>query len=259
MSFKESIMKRFADKNVLVTGGTTGIGRAIAAAFLREGARVLITGRDAKAGNAAIQELRTNGAQIEYLPGDSSNEGDVKRWVDTAVARFGKLDVAVNNAGVEGELGPISAQTDANYNHVFDVNVKGVLLSLKHEINAMQASGGGAIVNTSSMVGQIGMAGASVYVASKHAVNGLTRSAALETAKSGIRVNAVAPGAVRTPMMERFTGGKQDAQAAFAAAHPVGRTGLPDEVAEAVLYLASDKAQFTTGSILTIDGGFTTQ
>jgi NAD(P)-dependent dehydrogenase (short-subunit alcohol dehydrogenase family) len=165
----------------------------------------------------------------------------------------------VNNAGVEGQLGPISQQTEANFRHVFDVNVKGVLFSLKHQIAAMQNNGGGAIVNTSSMVGDIGMAGASVYVASKHAVNGLTRSAALETARSGIRVNAVAPGAVRTPMMERFTGGDASAQAAFAAMHPVGRTGLPEEVAEAVLYLASDNAKFTTGSILTIDGGFTAQ
>jgi NAD(P)-dependent dehydrogenase (short-subunit alcohol dehydrogenase family) len=252
-------MKRFENKSVLITGGTTGIGRAIAAAFLRDGANVVITGRNRESGDAAVASLGQAGGRIEFLDGDSSNESDVKRWVDTVVERTGKLDIAVNNAGVEGELGPISAQTEENYRHVFDVNVKGVLLSLKHEIAAMQSSGGGAIVNTSSMVGEIGMAGASVYTASKHAVNGLTRSAALETARSGIRVNAVAPGAVRTPMMERFTGGDANVQDAFAAQHPVGRTGTPDEVAEAVLYLAGDGARFTTGSILTIDGGFSAQ
>lgn len=175
-------MKRFVDKGVLVTGGTTGIGRAIASAFLREGARVLITGRGPKSGEEALKALRLIGDQVAHLSGDSSDENDVRSWVDAASARFGKLDVAVNNAGVEGQFGPITAQTEENYRHVFDVNVKGVLLSLKHEIGAMQ-SHGGAIVNTSSMVGEIGMAGASIYVASKHAVNGLTRSAALETAK----------------------------------------------------------------------------
>jgi len=249
-------MKRFVNKGVLVTGGTTGIGRAIASAFLREGARVLITGRNRKSGEEALKALRLIGDQVAHLSGDSSDENDVRSWVDEAIARFGKLDVAVNNAGVEGQFTPITAQTDENYRRVFDVNVKGVLLSLKHEIAAMQ-NHGGAIVNTSSVVGEIGMAGASIYVASKHAVNGLTRSAALETAKMGIRVNAVAPGTVNTPMTDRFTGGDKNIQSSIASAHPVGRTGLPEEIAEAVLYLASDNAKFTTGSILTIDGGYT--
>jgi NAD(P)-dependent dehydrogenase (short-subunit alcohol dehydrogenase family) len=183
----------------------------------------------------------------------------VKRWVDGALMHFGRLDIAVNNAGGEGQLGPIVAQSESNYDDVFDVNVKGLLFSLKHEITAMQAHGGGEIVNVSSIVGQVGMAGASVYTASKRAVNGLTRTAALETAKLGIRVNAVAPGAICTPMMERFTGADKNAQAGFAAAHPVGRTGQAEEVAEAVLYLAGDSGKCPTGSILNIDGGYTAQ
>lgn len=251
-------MQRFAGKSVLVTGGTTGIGQAVAAAFLREGAMVVVTGRSAEAGASALGALRKVAATVDFIQGDASVEADVQRWVETTVRRYGKLDVAVNNAGVEGELAPIAAQSGTNYDRVFDVNVKGVLLSLKHEIAAMQNTGG-AIVNTSSMVGQIGMAGASVYAASKHAVNGLTRTAALETAKAGIRVNAVAPGAVHTPMMERFTGGNAEMQAGFAAMHPVGRTGTPAEIAEAVLYLASDAARFTTGAVLNVDGGFTVQ
>jgi NAD(P)-dependent dehydrogenase (short-subunit alcohol dehydrogenase family) len=250
-------MKRFNGKNVLVTGGTSGIGRAVAEAFLREGAHVVITGRNEKTGRSVAQELLAISAEVEFLDGDSSSETDVKRWVAGAAGASGQLDIAVNNAGVEGQLGPLVTQTTDNYRHIFDVNVLGVLLAMKHEIPAMR--NGGAIVNMSSMVGGIGMAGAGVYVASKHAVNGLTRSAALESAKSGIRVNAVAPGAIYTPMMERFTGGDRAAQANFAAMHPVGRTGLPEEVAEAVLYLASDKAGFTTGSILTMDGGYTAQ
>ena len=251
-------MQRFQGKSVLVTGGSTGIGKAIAAAFLREGALVIITGRNAQSGSSALEALRKVAATVDFLQGDASVEADVERWVEAAMRRHGKLDVAVNNAGVEGELGPIVAQTGTNYDHVFDVNVKGLLLSLKHEISVMQSTGG-AIVNTSSMVGQIGMAGASVYAASKHAVNGLTRSAALETAKSGIRVNAVAPGGIYTPMMERFTGGDKDMQAGFAAMHPAGRVGTPEEIAEAVLYLASDAAKFTTGAVLNVDGGFTVQ
>jgi len=251
-------MQRFTAKSVLVTGGSTGIGHAVAAAFLREGARVVVTGRNMQAGASGLEALRKISATVDFLHGDSSIEADVRRWVETIVQVHGQLDIAVNNAGIEGALGPVVTQTEANYDQVFDVNVKGVLLSLKHEIAAMQ-NAGGAIVNISSMVGQIGMAGASVYVASKHAVNGLTRAAALETAKSGISVNAVAPGAIYTPMMERFTGGNKEMQAGFAAMHPVGRVGAPEEVAEAVLYLASDAARFTTGAILNVDGGFTVQ
>jgi NAD(P)-dependent dehydrogenase (short-subunit alcohol dehydrogenase family) len=251
-------MNRFANKVVLVTGATAGIGRAAAQAFAREGARLVVTGRNRAAGESLVAELRGAGAEAEFVPGDAAQEAAQQGWVDAALKRFGRLDVAVNNAGVEGELGPVSTQTEANYNQVFDTNVKGLLFALKHQVPALSRQGG-AIVNVSSMVGAIGMAGASVYTASKHAVNGLTRAVALETARSGVRVNAVAPGAIATQMLERFTGGSKDAQAGLAAAHPIGRLGQVEEIAQAIVYLAGDDAKFVTGSILAIDGGYTAQ
>lgn len=251
-------MNRFKDKVVLVTGATAGIGRATAEAFAREGAKLVVTGRNTAAGEALAAELKRNGTAVEFVAGDASLEATAKGWVEAAVKRFGRLDVAVNNAGVEGELGPVTGQTEANYTHVFDTNVKGLLFALKHQVPALTKHGG-AIVNLSSMAGAIGMAGVSVYVASKHAVNGLTRAVALEVARSGVRVNAVAPGGIATPMLERFTGGSKDTQAGFAGTHPVGRFGSAEEIAHAILYLASDEAKFVTGSVLAIDGGYTAQ
>ncbi|MDR3415899.1 MAG: glucose 1-dehydrogenase [Nevskia sp.] len=251
-------MNAFKDKVVLVTGATAGIGRAAARAFAQEGARLIVTGRNRAAGESLVAELRGQGAQAEFVPGDASLEAAHKQWVGAALERFGRLDVAVNNAGVEGELGPVTEQTEANYDRVFDTNVKGLLFALKHQVPALQAHGG-AIVNVSSIVGTVAMAGASVYAASKHAVNGLTRAVALENARTGVRVNAVAPGAIATEMMERFTGGNKDAQAGLAAAHPVGRLGTVDEVAHAILFLASEQAGFVTGSVLGIDGGYLAQ
>lgn len=249
---------RFTDKVVLVTGATAGIGRAAAQAFAREGAKLVVTGRNRDAGETLVAELRAKGSEVEFVPGDAALETANQNWVEAAVKRFGRLDVAVNNAGAEGELAPVSAQTEANYNRVFDTNVKGLLFALKHQVPALSKQGG-AIVNVSSIAGSIGMAGASVYVASKHAVEGLTRAVALETARSGVRVNAVAPGAIVTQMMERFTSGSQDAQAGLASAHPVGRLGRVEEIAQAMLYLASEDARFTTGAILAVDGGYTAQ
>jgi NAD(P)-dependent dehydrogenase (short-subunit alcohol dehydrogenase family) len=249
-------MHNFKDKVVLVTGATAGIGRATAQAFAAAGATVLATGRNSAAGEALVAELRAKGTRATFIAGDVTREDQVASWVAAAVREFGRLDVAINNAGTEGDLGPISEQTEANFTKVFDTNVKGVFFALKHEIPAI-ARQGGAIVNLSSIAGQIGMAGASVYIASKHAVNGLTRSAALETARMGIRVNAVAPGGVITDMYERFTGGNKEVQAGFAQAHPVGRLAQVEEIAASILFLASDEAKFITGTILTVDGGYT--
>lgn len=252
-------MSRFSGKVVLVTGGTSGIGKATALAFAREGAKVVVSGRREKEGLAVVEEIKKGGGTAHFVQADVAKEADVKRLVDETVAKFGRLDVAFNNAGVE-VLGPLAEVTEEDYRRVFDINVWGVIASMKHEIPALLKSGGGAIINTSSIVGHIGMGGASVYVATKHAVEGLTKVAALEYAKQGIRVTAVAPAAIETDMIDRFTGGRDSDQGkGLAAMHPVGRMGRSEEIAEAVLYLASDGAKFTTGISLAVDGGFLSQ
>ena len=248
----------FEGKVILVTGATTGIGRATAEAFAAAGARLVVTGRTVAAGEQLVGELRARGSQAKFIAGDVAREETVQAWVAAALREFGRLDVAVNNAGVEGALGPLVEQSAENFAHVFDINVKGVLFSMKHEIPAI-ARQGGAIVNVSSIVGDIAMPGASIYAASKHAVNGLTRAAALETARMGVRINAIAPGGVVTPMFERFTGGNKEAQAGVAAAHPIGRLAQPQEIASSILFLASDAAKFMTGSVVLVDGGYTAQ
>jgi len=251
-------MNSFKDKVVLITGATSGIGHAAAEAFAAAGASLVLTGRNAVAGRALASWLHGRGARAHFIAGDVTREDDVKAWIGTAGREFGRLDIAINNAGTEGTPAPIEKETVDNVDRTFDTNVKGLLLSLKHEIPAL-AKQGGAIVNVSSMVGQVGMAGASVYVASKHAVDGLTRSAALETARMGIRVNAIAPGGVVTPMLERFTGGNKEFQAGFANSHPIGRLARPEEIAKTILFLSSDDAKFTTGGIFVVDGGYTAQ
>ena len=251
-------MPDFKDKVVLITGATAGIGAATAEAFAAAGAHLILTGRTTAAGEELAGRLRARGVRVKFVTGDVSNEENVRSWIAAAVREFGRLDIAVNNAGVEGALGPVTEQTADNFEHVFAINVRGLMLSLKHEIPAI-ARQGGAIVNLSSMVGDIGMAGASVYVASKHAVNGLTRSAALETARMGVRINAIAPGGVVTPMFERFTGGNKEMQTGFANAHPVGRLASPTDIARTILFMASDDASFMTGSVVAVDGGYTAQ
>ena len=252
-------MSRFNGKVVLVTGGTSGIGKATAIAFAHEGGKVVLSGRREKEGLAVVEEIKSTGGTAVFVQADVAKEADVKRLVEAAVAKFGRLDVAFNNAGIE-TAGAIAEVTEAEYRRVFDINVWGVLASMKYEAPAMLKTGGGAIINTSSIAGHIGMGGVSVYMASKHAVEGLTKSAALEYAKQGIRVNAVAPAAIVTDMIDRFTGGEHSDQGkAFAAMHPVGRMGRVEEVAAAVLYLASDAATFTTGISLPVDGGFLAQ
>jgi len=239
---------------VLITGALTGIGRAAALAFAREGNSVVVSGRHDEAGQALAAELRELGGEAEFIRADVRREDDVRNLVDRTVARFGRLDAAVNNAGTEGHPGPVTQQTADSYAATFDTNVLGTLLSMKHELRVMQAQGNGSIINISSTYGHRGAGGASVYSASKHAVEGLTKSAAIEVATSGVRVNAVAPGPVETGMLNRFTG-NEETKARLVSGVPMQRIGETDEIANAIVFLASDKASFATGQVLYVDGG----
>ena len=241
---------------VLITGALTGIGRAAAIVFAKAGNRVLVSGRRRDAGEALVDELRSLGAEAEFVQADVRKEDEVRRLIDRTVERFGRLDAAVNNAGTEGKPGPVVEQTAESYAATFDTNVLGTLLSMKHELRVMMAQGSGSIVNISSTYGHEGAKGASVYAGSKHAVEGMTKSAALEAAGSGVRVNAVAPGPTETGLLNRFTG-TAERKAALASGVPLGRIGEPDEIARAILFLASDAASFVTGQIVTVDGGKT--
>lgn len=241
---------------ILITGALTGIGRATAFAFAKEGATVVASGRREPEGKALEAELRSLGAESAFILADVRHEDEVRNLVEQTVARFGRLDVAVNNAGTEGKPGPLAEQTSESFAGMFDTNVLGTLLSLKHELRVMQPQGSGSIINISSTMGERGAANLALYTASKHAVEGLTKSAALEAALSGVRVNAVAPGPTETAMLDRLTG-TPDKKAAFYAAIPLKRGAKPQEIADAIVFLASDKASFVTGQIIRINGGKT--
>src|SRR6266704_5412735 len=241
---------------VLITGALSGIGRAAAVAFAKKGANLVVAGRRDEVGQALVKELRSFGSEAEFINADVRKEDDVRNMVDKTVARFGRLDVAVNNAATEGAVGPITDKTAESYAATFETNVLGVVLSMKHEVRAMQAQGSGSIINISSTYGHEGAAFASIYVGAKHAVEGITKSVALEVAKSGIRVNAVAPGPTDTGMLTRFTGTPKN-KAALAAGVPMGRLGLSEELANAIVFIASDEASFITGHVLNVDGGKT--
>jgi NAD(P)-dependent dehydrogenase (short-subunit alcohol dehydrogenase family) len=243
---------------VLITGALTGIGRATAVTFAQGGAHVVVSGRRDKEGQELAVELQGLGAEAIFVRADVRNEDDVRDLVDRAVARFDRLDAAVNCAGTEGKPGPVTEQTAETYAATFDTNVLGTLLSMKHEMRVMLAQRGGSIVNVSSTYGRTGAAGASLYSASKHAVEGLTKSAALEAAASGVRVNMVAPGPIDTGMLNRFTG-TDERKTRLAAAVPLNRVGRPEEIAQAIMFLASDKASFVTGASYLVDGGKTAQ
>lgn len=241
---------------VLVTGALSGIGRAAALAFAREKARVVVSGRRADAGEQLADDLRALGAEAEFVQADVRFEDQVQALVERTVSRFGRLDVAVNAAGTEGESAPVVDQTIERYSAVFDANVLGTLLAMKHELRAMSSQGSGSIVNVSSTMGIRGAAGLSIYTASKHAVEGLTKCAALEAAPLGVRINAVAPGPVETDMLDRLTG-SQERKAAMLASVPLKRAGTPEEIAEAIVFVASAKASFMTGEVLRVNGGRT--
>ncbi|QIZ01186.1 SDR family NAD(P)-dependent oxidoreductase [Streptomyces sp. S1D4-11] len=245
-----------SERVVLVTGALAGIGRATATAFARQGASVVISGRRDDEGKAFAAELQKLRVKAEYIRSDVSVEEDVRALIDSTVKNFGRLDVAVNNAGFTGNPGQLATQTADAYDTVFDPNVRGLFFSLKHELRVMTEQGFGNIVNLSSTFGERGGAGAALYSASKHAVNGFTRSAALEVAAKGIRVNAVAPGPVATGGLDRFAGGQERA-ASLAATVPAGRLGHVDDIADVITFLASDAARFVTGQIVAINGGKT--
>ncbi len=240
---------------VLITGALTGIGRATAFAFAKEGTCVVVSGRNAEVGAELARELVATGAEAEFVRADVRHEEDVKNLVDKTVARFGRLDVAVNNAGTEGVIGSVADLTIENYQATFDTNVLGVLLSMKYEIRAMLPQGKGSIVNISSAYGKIGGPGAAIYVGSKHAVEGITKSAALELAGTGVRVNVVGPGPIETAMFNRFAQTKENKAAFVEAQVPNKRMGNPEEIADAIVFLAFDKASYIIGASLAVDGG----
>lgn len=247
--------KALENRVALITGGTTGIGRDTAVLFAKEGAKVVFTGRREAEGSQTLNLLRAAGGDGLFLKSDVSKAAEVQSVVQKTVQKYGRLDVAFNNAGVEGQLLPLTEQTEENWDYVHGINLKGVWLCLKYEIQQMlKQGGGGAIVNMSSVAGLIGAAGVGVYIASKHGVLGLTKTAAIECAAQGIRVNAVCPAVIETPMAERAFGAPE-VNKRMLALHPVGRFGKPAEVAEAVLWLCSDRSSFTTGQFIGIDGG----
>ncbi len=241
---------------VLITGALTGIGRATALACAHAGARLVLSGRRESAGQALVHELRERSTEALFVLADVRYEREVQDLVDRTLAHFGALDIAVNNAGTEGQRGPLTEQTAESYAATFDTNVLGTLLCLKHELRVMQPQGHGSIVNVSSVLGHRGVAGGALYSASKHAVEGLTRSAALEAAAFGVRVNAVAPGPIDTEMLTRFTV-TPERKSSLVASVPLRRMGRPEEIAQAIVFLGLGQASFITGQVIGIDGGRT--
>ena len=252
-------MNEFEGKVALVTGGGSGIGRAAALAFAREGAQVVIGNRNVQRGEETVAMIQKAGGTASFKRTDVSVTAEIEALVQHAVKEYGGLDLAFNNAGVEGDVAPLVEQTEANYNAVMDVNVKGVWLSMKYEIPRMLERGGGAIVNCSSVAGLIGFPNLAIYMASKHAVIGLTKVAAIEYSAKGIRINAVNPAVIDTEMVDRLAAGLNMKKSDLAPLHPIGRLGRVEEIAEAVLWLCSGKSSFVTGHSLIVDGGFTAQ
>ena len=251
-------MKQFEGKVAIVTGGTSGIGRATAIAYAREGAKVAVTGRREEKGAETVEMIKEVGGEGLFIQTDVRDENQVKAMVEETVAKFGRLDFAFNNAGVEQGMTSLADTLEKYYYKVFDTNVKGVWLSMKYQIPEMLKVGGGSIVNCSSVTGEVAMKQVPLYVASKHAVIGLTKGFALDFAKKNIRVNAVSPAAIDTDMIGRL-GKSEEVEKYLKSLHPIGRIGKPEEVAEAVIWLSSDKSSFVTGQTILVDGGYTIQ
>jgi len=252
-------MNEFQDKVAIVTGATSGIGRAAAIAYAREGAKVVVAGRRATEGEETVRLLQAQGGEGIFVKTDVSKAVQMKELVERTLQTFGRLDIAFNNAGIEQVPLPFLEQDEETFDQVVDINAKGVWLCMKYEIPAMLKTGGGSIVNTASVFGVIGVPGNEIYIASKHAVIGLTKSAAVEFGKQGIRVNAILPGVVDTDMYQRFAGEKPEFRAQMTAMHPIGRIGKSEEIADAAIWLSSSKSSFVTGHSLLVDGGFTAQ
>jgi NAD(P)-dependent dehydrogenase (short-subunit alcohol dehydrogenase family) len=250
-------MKMLEHKVALVTGGTSGIGKATALALGAAGAKVVLSGRRESEGENTANLIRQAGAECLFVRSDASSEADVQALIEKTVASYGRLDVAFNNAGIESPTKPLHEQSVEDFDKLTAINVRGMFLCMKYEIQQMLTQGAGVIINNSSMGGIIAFAGISPYNASKHAVMGLTRSAALDYAKQGIRINAVNPGLIATEMMDRLTSPGSTPQQTAASIVPMGRMGEPDEVAAAVVFLCSDAASYITGQSLLVDGGYT--
>jgi len=249
-------MKRFDSKVVLVLGGNAGIGRAAAEAFAREGAKVVVAARREEQGVALVQSIQKAGGTAKFVRADVAKEADVKNAVEATVKEFGRLDVLFNNAGIEGKNGPITDLGAADFDETFGVNVRGTWVAMKHALPHLVKTGG-AIVNNSSVVAEAGFPNFSIYSASKGAVNALTRAAAMEFLPQGVRVNAVAPGLIETDMSARVFGGLDGLRERSKVVVPTGAPGRAEDIAEAVLYLASPEAKFVVGQVFTVDGGFT--
>lgn len=250
---------RLQGKVALITGGSSGIGRASARACAREGARVMVADVAVEGGHETVRLIQEAGGEATFMQVDVTRATDVAALIANTVAVYGRLDCAHNNAGIEGAIGPTADCTEDNWDRVLSVNLKGVWLCMKYEIAQMLQQDSGAIVNTASAAGLVGARGIPAYVASKHGVVGLTKTAALEYARAGIRINTVCPGVIRTPMVERLLGDRPRAEARLRELEPVGRLGTPEEVAEAVVWLCSDAASFVTGHTMVVDGGMVAQ